>query len=100
MEKDTIELLRYWTKIRNSTRVYTPEFNHAHAQVQKYTDMRRLELRDKPQLFPKAIEFEIGSYKDAVEAAKIELEQASKKEVSKFRAVAEKIKVLLHRIII
>jgi len=97
---DTIENLRYWTKVRNSTPVNTHEFRHAHAQVQKYTDMRRLELRDKPELFPKAIQFEIGSYKEAVDAAKIQLEKASQKESNKFRALAEKIKVFLHRIII
>ena len=60
---DTIENLRYWIKRRNSTPVNTREFMAV--QVQKYEAMRRLELRDKPDLFPKAIQFEIDSYKDA-----------------------------------
>lgn len=97
---DTIENLRYWLKRRNETPVNSHEFKAIQAQVQKYEAMRRLELRDKPELFPKAIQFEIGSYKEAVDAAKIQLEKASQKESNKFRAVAEKIKVFLHRIII
>ena len=62
---DTIENLRYWIKRRNSTPVNTREFMAVQVQVQKYEAMRRLELRDKPDLFPKAIKFEIDSYKDA-----------------------------------
>lgn len=51
---DTIENLRHWTKVRNSNPVNSSEFRIAHAQVEKYTAMKRLELRDYKEALDKA----------------------------------------------